>query len=185
MPISLPDMPWVDGIVQTSEANEILIESKEIGWSIDGKQSCVLPCDLINRIIFNAGGYIDNNNKSLDDYWLLDGIDQKITSSTKALLQTCKELFLTTDTYVFLNEANNWDAIIQTHLEPFGLGSVRFERSISRLDEFVVDLTPNAILTIGKITGLWERASGKQSVCSVELTDTHFNVTIKPRLDYN
>ena len=62
---------------------------------------------------------------------------------------------------------------------------MRHESSTSTLDEFVVDLTPNAILAIGKITGLWERARGKQSVCSVELTNTHFRVTIKPRLDYN
>ena len=185
MPISLPDMPWANGITQTSEANQILVERKEIGWSIDGKQSCVLPCDLINRIIFNAGGYVDNVNKSLDNYWLLDGISQKITSSTRALLETCKELFLATDVYVFLNETNNWNAIIQTHLEPFGLGSVRHERSTRTTDEFVVELTPNAILAIGKITGLWERASGKQSVCSVELTNTDFRVSIESRLEYN
>ena len=185
MPVSLPDMPWANGIMQTIEANELLIERKEIGWSIDGKQSCVLPCDLINRIIFNAGGYVDNVNKSLDNYWLLDGISQKITSSTKALLQTCKELFLATDVYVFLNETNNWNAIIQTHLEPFGLGLVRHESSTRTTDEFVVELTPNAILAIGKITGLWERASGKQSVCSVELTNTDFRVSIESRLEYN
>ncbi len=124
-------------------------------------------------------------NKLLDDNWLLDGISQKITSSTKALLQTCKELFLTTDVYVFLNQANNWNAIIQTHLEPFGLGSVRHEKSTSTTDEFIVELTPSAILAIGKITGLWERANGKQSVCSVELTNTHFRVCIESRLEYN
>ena len=30
MPISLPDMPWANGITQTSEANEILIERKKL-----------------------------------------------------------------------------------------------------------------------------------------------------------
>ena len=94
MPISLPDMPWADGIVQTSEANELLIERKEIGWSIDGKQSCVLPCDLINRIIFNAGGYVDNINKSLDNYWLLDGIDKKLPHQPRLYYKHAKSYFL-------------------------------------------------------------------------------------------
>ena len=184
-PMDVPHMPWMNASLKTREANEILIERKAHGWSIDGKQSFVLPCNMVNRIIYNTGGYSDNINKVIDEYWLLEGIEQRLHSAIKAMLQSCKELLLASDVYVFLNDANNWDAIIKTHLEPYGLGSVRFDRSTNTADYFVFDLTPNAILSIGKISGLWERANGRQSVCFVKMTDKQFTVSIQSRLDYN
>ena len=53
------------------------------------------------------------------------------------------------------------------------------------IDEFAVELNANAILIIGKLAGLWERANGKQSVCFIDLTDTEFKIKIESLLSYN
>ena len=90
---------------------------------IDGKSSYVLPCDMINRIIYNSGGYTDTYNKSLDDVWHINGIDNRYVTSIVCVLQSFKQLFIASDVYVFLSENNNWSEIINSHLGPFGLGS--------------------------------------------------------------
>ena len=182
---TLSDMPWAIASSPVNHHSDRLLEKQDLGWSIDGKQSYVLPCDLINRLIFNAGGYVDNVKKSVDVLWQINGFDSRFVTSVKCVLQSCKELFLASDVYVFLNENNDWQAIIDRYLKPFGFGSLDFVESITDTDFFTVKLQPNAILAIGKLVGLWERANGKQAVSKVQLTDASFSIEIKSLLNYN
>ena len=184
-PPQLPNMPWAEIEEQNKSQQTKKIERRAIGWGIDGKISYVLPCDLVNRIIYNAGGYTDTYNKSLDQYWRLDGIDNRYVTSILCILQSLKQLFMTSDVYVFISETNNWSKIIDTHLKPGGLGSIKYVSSSSGVDEFSVEINQSAILIIGKLAGLWERANGKQSICSVDLTESEFKVRFESLLSYN
>ncbi|DAC28078.1 MAG TPA: hypothetical protein HA327_07200 [Candidatus Poseidoniaceae archaeon] len=184
-PPPLPNMPWATTEQHNDSVYAREIERRSIGWGIDGKISYVLPCDLINRIIYNAGGYTDTYNKSLGQYWRLNGIDNRYVTSTVCILQSLKQLFMTSDIYVFISETNNWSKIIDSHLKPTGLGSIKHVNSSGNVDEFSVEINQTAILTIGKLAGLWERANGKQSICSVDLTSTEFKVRFESLLSYN
>ena len=185
LPQSLQDMPWVTTRNNLAEGSNYLLEKQDVGWSIDGKMSFVLPCDMINRIIFNAGGYIDNIKKSIFDFWTLQGFDNRFSSSMICILQSCKELFTASDVFVYLNESNNWESLIESHLKPFGLGSIKHLSSTENADIFEVGLESNAPLIMGKIAGIWERANGKKCRCSIELNKTNFKISIESLLSYN
>lgn len=184
-PPPLPNMPWATTELHNNSGYARKIERRAIGWGMDGKISYVLPCDLINRIIYNAGGYTETYNKSLGQYWRLNGIDKRYVTSIVCILQSLKELFMTSDVYVFISETNNWNKIIDSHLKPTGLGSIKHVNSSSKVDDFSVEINQSAILTIGKLAGIWERANGKQSICSVDLTGTEFKVRFESLLSYN
>ena len=184
-PKSLPEMPWVYQSKQSGTSINRLLESHDYGWSIDGKQSFVLPCDLINRIIFNSGGYVENLSRTTSQHWHVTGIDKRFSASMICVMQSFKEVFSASDVFVYLNEANNWESVISNHLVPFGLGSVQHVESANDIDVFTVKKMPNAPILIGKLAGLWERANGKQSKCKIQLTDQDFLVNIQSLLGYN
>ena len=177
-------MPWTTKNINLGSVIDILLERQDFGWSINGRISYVLPCDMMNRIIFNLGGYVDKVSSKVSDAWQLTGFDQRIYYSFSQFAQSSKELFLSSDDFVYLNEQNDWDSVISTHLAPFGLGSVKFLKSQDNIDYFEVALEPNAPLVIGKLTGIWERANGKQSSCQIDLSDTEISLQIQSRLNF-
>ena len=143
-----------------------------------------MPCDFINRLIFNLGGYADKISSKLYDSWQLDGIDDRISGSFSNVLESFKELFLSGDVFVYLNEQNNWDSVISSHLNPFGLGSVKYLHNQNDIDHFEVSLEPNAPIVIGKLCGIWERANGKSSKCKIQISNTTISVQISSLLSY-
>ncbi len=191
-PPNLAFLPWTeaDKIEETGVNIEgsdvkILLEKKDVGWSIDGRLSYILPCDMINRIIFNLSGYVKKLPSKVSDAWQLEGIDDRFGNAFSHVVQSFKELFLAGDDYVYLNEQNNWDLVISSHLKPFGIGAVQFIKCEDNTDYFEVSLEPNAPLAIGKLSGIWERANGKKSRCSIRLSDSLFYIKLQSSLNYN
>ena len=177
-------MPWTKKTINQDFGLDILLERQDVGWSINGRISYVLPCDMINRIIFNLGGYVRQVPSKVSEAWQLTGFDERIHGSFSQFAQSVKELFLRGDDFVYLNDQNDWDSVISTHLAPYGLGSVKFLKSQDNIDYFAVTLEPNAPLVIGKLSGIWERANGKQSSCQIYLSDTEINLQIRSRLNF-
>lgn len=177
-------MPWTKGKINHDSLVDNLLERQEVGWSINGRISYVLPCDMINRVIFNLGGYTDKVSSKVSDAWQLTGFDQRIYGSFSQFVQSLKVLFLSGDDFVYLNEQNDWNSVILTHLAPYGLGSVKFLKSEGNVDHFEVSLEPNAPLVIGKLAGIWERANGKESSCQLYLSETQINLQIQSRLSF-
>ena len=177
-------MTWAKKKINHDSGLDTLLERQDVGWSINGRISYVLPCDMMNRIIFNLGGYVGQVPSKVSDAWQLTGFDERIHGSFSQIAQTLKELFLSGEDFVYLNEHNDWDSVILTHLAPYGLGSVQFLKSQNDIDYFSVTLEPNAPLVIGKLSGIWERANGKESSCQIHLIDTEINFEIRSRLDF-
>ena len=140
---------------------------------------------MVNRLIFNLGAYAEKLPSKVSEVWNLKGLDKRYCGSFLHIVQSLKELFLAGDEFVYLNEQNNWDLVIDSHLKPFGIGSVKFVKCEGNVDYFQVALEPNAPLVIGKLAGLWERANGKKSSCNIILSDSIFQVEIKSSLTYN
>ena len=177
-------MPWAKKKMNQDSGLDVLLERQDVGWSINGRISYVLPCDMMNRIIFNLGGYVDDVSSNISDTWQLTGFDRRIHGSFCKFAQSMKELFLSGDDFVYLNQQNDWNSVISTHLTPYGLGSVEFLKSQNDIDYFEVALEPNAPLLIGKLSGIWERANGKQSSCYICLSDTEISLQIQSRLSF-
>ena len=184
LPQDISFMPWTKILKMQDSGVDILLERKDVGWSIDGRLSYVLPCDMINRVIFNLSGYVEKVNSKVSESWQLEGIDERLTSSFSYVVQSFKELFLAGDEFVYLNEQNNWNLVILSHLNPFGMGTVKFIKCEDGIDYFEVSLEPNAPLVIGKLSGIWERAYGKKSRCTISLSDSLFHVEIQSSLNY-
>ena len=183
-PQEILPMPWANKKMNQDTGLDVLLERQDVGWSINGRISYVLPCDMMNRIIFNLGGHVGQVPSKVSDAWLLTGFDERIHESFSQFVQSQKELFLRGDDFVYLNDQNDWESVILTHLIPYGLGSVKFLKSQDDIDYFSVNLEPNAPMVIGKLSGIWERANGKESSCQIHLTDTEMNLKIRSRLDF-
>ena len=184
-PQDLASMPWTTMVEIQNAGVDILLEKQNVGWSIDGRLAYVLPCDMVNRLIFNLGAYAEKLPSKVSEVWNLKGLDKRYCGSFLHIVQSLKELFLAGDEFVYLNEQNNWDLVIDSHLKPFGIGSVEFVKCEGNVDYFQVALEPNAPLVIGKLAGLWERANGKKSSCNIILSESIFQVEIKSSLTYN
>tara|TARA_B100001564_G_C20625605_1_gene664516 strand:- start:419 stop:1474 length:1056 start_codon:yes stop_codon:yes gene_type:complete len=183
-PQDISFLSWSNTIKIQDTGLDILLERKDVGWSIDGRLSYVLPCDMINRVIFNLSGYVEKLSSKVSEAWHLEGIDERFSSSFSHVVQSFKELFLSGDEFVYLNEQNNWDLVISSHLKPFGMGTVKFIKCEDSIDYFEVSLEPNAPLVIGKLSGIWERANGKRCRCTISLSDSIFYVKIQSSLNY-
>ena len=183
-PPKIECMPWNYTVHKQEIGVGTLIERQEVGWTINGRVSYVLPCDFINRLIFNLGGYADKISSKLSDNWQLEGVDNRITGSFSNVVESFKELFLSGDVFVYLNEQNNWNSVISSHLSPYGLGSVSYLHTQDDIDHFEVSLEPNAPLVIGKLCGLWERANGKKSKCKIQISNKAISVQINSLLTY-
>ena len=144
-----------------------------------------MPCEFVNRAIFYSGGLSIPNLSRIKVYWVLENFDVAIEKSLVCFLQAFKELFISTEAYVFLTEANNWTSVINTHMNPYGLGSIKHNKTTDDIDFFTVQLESNAPLVIGRIAGLWERANGKQPLCQVTLESDFIKLKIQPLLEYN
>ena len=84
---------------------------------------------------FNLGGYVGQVPSKVSDAWQLTGFDERIHGSFSQIAQTLKEQFLSGEDFVYLNDHNDWDSVILTHLAPYGLGSVKFLKSQNDIDK--------------------------------------------------
>lgn len=184
-PLKIECTPWNYMVNKQEVGVGNLIEIQDVGWTLNGRVSYVLPCDFINRLIFNLGGYTDKISSKLSGSWQLDGIDNRISGSFSNVLESFKELFLSGDVFVYLNDQNNWDSVISSHLNPFGLGSVLYLHTQDDVDHFEVSLEPNAPIVIGKLCGIWERANGKKSKCKIQISNNAISLQISSLLTYN
>ena len=185
LPQAIQRIPWQHDTVSSGIRDKKLLEKHDLGWSIDGHQCFILPCEFVNRAIFNCGGLSIPNLSRIKVYWVLNNFDATIEKSLVCFLQAFKELFISTEAYVFLTESNNWTSVINTNMNPYGLGSVKHNRTTDDIDYFTVQLESNAPLVIGRIAGLWERANGKQPLCQVTLESDFIELKIQSLLEYN
>ena len=185
LPQAIQRIPWQHDTVSSGIRDKKLLEKHDLGWSIDGHQCFVLPCEFVNRAILYSGGLSIPNLSRIKVYWALENFDATIEKSLVCFFQAFKDLFISTEAYVYLTESNNWTSVISTHMNPHGLGSVKYITTTDDIDYFTVQLESNAPLVIGRIAGLWERANGKQPLCQVTLESDFIELKIQSLLEYN
>mgnify|MGYP003310896718 FL=1 len=186
LPNLLNSIPWAYSkeITTTKKHSEVKLESNELGWSIEGRTSFLMPCDFFNRIIFNCSGFVEKFSEQILEKWNLLGFDEIYSNGFIALLESSKKVFLSNDNFVYLMEGDDWGPTIVKHITYFGYVAPTLTKQNHFSSVFEFNLCPSLPLSIGKLVGVWERATGKSAKCSITLDNQTVKVEIFPLLEY-
>ena len=163
---------------------DVKLESQELGWSIEGRTSFLLPCDFFNRVILNSSGFVEELPSKIYEKWDLIGLDEIYSNGLIAMLESAKEVFLSMDNFVYLRDEQDWDSTIFKHMTCFGYATPQLVKQDQFTTIFQMNLTPSLPLSLGKLVGLWERANGKVAKCRIILDKQIIKVEISPLLEY-
>ena len=185
-PNLIKSIPWAyqndlsGGIIDS----EVKLESHELGWSIEGRTSFLLPCDFFNRVIFNSSGFVKQFPQNILERWDLVGFDMVYSNGLIAMLEASKEVFLSNDNFVYLRDERDWSKTIANHMTYFGYAAPMLTKQDQSSTNFEMNLSPSLPLSIGKLVGLWERANGKTAKCRIVLSRQSVKLEISPLLTF-
>jgi hypothetical protein len=186
LPNLLNSIPWAYSkeITTTKKRSEVKLESNELGWSIEGRTSFLMPCDFFNRIIFNCSGFVEQFPGQISEKWNLVDFDEIYSNGFIALLEASKKVFLSNDNFVYLMDEADWGPTIVRHMTNFGYVAPKLTKQDKYSTVFEFNLCPSLPISIGKLVGVWERANGKSAKCSITLDNLIVKVEIFPLLEY-
>ena len=186
LPNLLNSIPWAYSkeIITTKNDIQVKLESNEVGWSIEGRSSFLMPCDFFNRVIFNCSGFVEQFPQQISEKWNLLGFDGIYSNGFIAMLEASKKVFLSSDNFVYLMDEADWGQTIVRHMTYFGYTAPKFIKQNQSSTVFEFNLSPSLPLSIGKLVGVWERANGKSAKCSITLDNQTVKVEIFPLLEY-
>lgn len=185
-PKLLNSIPWAyqNDFQGDINHNDIKLESKELGWSIEGRTSFLLPCDFFNRVIFNSSGFVKQFPQYILDRWDLIGFDEVYSNGLIAMLEASREVFLSNDNFVYLRDEGDWGKTISKHMTYFGYAAPVLTKQDHLSTYFEINLSPSLPLSLGKLVGLWERANGKTAKCRIVLCELIIKLEISPLLTF-
>ena len=95
-----------------------------------------------------------------------------------------KEIFLKSDSHIFIQDIKSWNEIIQYKLKRFGFGDIISVSGDEHDTSFVIEKSHSSPIFIGILVGMWERATGKASQCTISFEDNNIFLQITTLLDY-
>ncbi len=185
-PKLIKSIPWAyfDDLKTSTIDNVVKLESQELGWSIEGRTSFLLPCDFFNRVILNSSGFVDELPLKVREKWDLVGFDKIYSNGLIAMLESSKEVFLSMDNFVYLRDERDWGETIVKHMAYYGYTTPELSKQDDLKTIFEMNLTPSLPLSLGKLVGIWERANGKVAKCRIILKNQIVKIEISPLLKY-
>ncbi|MDG1548684.1 MAG: hypothetical protein P8Q94_01410 [Candidatus Poseidoniaceae archaeon] len=185
-PNLIKSIPWAyqNDLPSSIMNSDVKLESKELGWSIEGRTSFLLPCDFFNRVIFNSSGFVEQFPQNILERWDLVGFDKLYSNGLIAMLEASKEVFLSNDNFVYLRGEGDWSKTIDKHMTYFGYVAPVFTSQDQFSTNFEMNLSPSLPLSLGKLVGLWERANGKTAKCRIVLSTQSVKLAISPLLTF-
>ena len=175
---------YLDDFQESIIDSDVKLESQELGWSIEGRTSFLLPCDFFNRVILNSSGFVEELPHKISEKWDLVGFDKIYSNGLIAMLESSKEVFLSMDNFVYLRDERDWGETIVKHMACFGYTTPKLSKQDQIKTIFEMNLTPSLPLSLGKLVGLWERANGKIAKCRIILENRIVKIEISPLLEY-
>ena len=185
-PRLIKSIPWayLDHLESSIIDSDVKLESQELGWSIEGRTSFLLPCDFFNRVILNSSGFVEQLPQNICGKWELVGFDKLYSNGLIAMLESSKEVFLSMDNFVYLRDEGDWGETIVKHMTCFGYATPELNKQDQLNTIFEMNLTPSFPLSVGKLVGIWERANGKFAKCRIILKNQIVIIEISPLLEY-
>ena len=186
MPNKLVDFPWSLNSKRAMVGENIPFELEEMADNlvVDGEIMSVLPVDLFARIIHTSAGYSSQTESSKFHSWICDGLTESQIFALTLTCQTSKEIFLRSDSHIFIQDLDSWKEIIQYRLKRFGFGDIISVSGEEHNTGFVIEKSHSSPIFIGMLVGMWERATGKASQCTISFEDNKISLQITTLLEY-
>ena len=180
-------LPWV--CLKDSLANKSLdfeLESRELGWSVEGEAMLILPVSLFSRLFYSTLGSNTSLGAEILDSWNVTGIESKFIKPLILASYSSYQLFLNSDKHVFAESVESWRNVISHYCKQWGWGNSS-EISVdanSNSIEIKYRLHENLPFFIGQIMGIWERSHGRKPKVSLFFNDDDVDILIESLLDY-
>ena len=116
--------------------------------------------------------------------WICDGLTESQIFALTLTCQTSKEIFLKSDSHIFIQDLDSWKEIIQQRLKRFGFGDIISVSGEEHNTGFVIEKSHSSPIFIGMLVGMWERATGKASQCTISFEDNNISLQITTLLEY-
>ena len=186
LPNKVVDFPWSLNSKRAMVAENIPFELEEMADNlvVDGEIMSVLPVDLFSRIIHASEGYGSDTGGSKFHSWVCEGLTESQNFALTLTCQTSKEIFLKSDSHIFIQDIKSWNEIIQYKLKRFGFGDIISVSGDEHDTSFVIEKSHSSPIFIGILVGMWERATGKASQCTISFEDNNIFLQITTLLDY-
>ena len=180
-------LPW-SCLKDSLETNplDFELESRELGWSVEGEPMVILPVSLFSRLFYSTLGSNTSLGAEILDSWNVTGIDNKFIKPLILASYSTYQLFLNSDKHVFAESIDSWENVISHYCKQWGWG---------KPSEFSVDANSNSIkinyhlnenlpFFIGQIMGIWERSHGRKPKVSLFFNDGCVDILIESLLEY-
>lgn len=180
-------LPWISR--KDCLANnqlEFELESRELGWSVEGEPMVILPVSLFSRLFYSTLGSNTSLGAEILDSWNVTGIDSRFVKPLILASYSSYQLFLNSDKHVFAESAESWSKVISHYCKQWGWGnSSELSADIdSNSIKVNYQLNENLPFFIGQIMGIWERSHGRKPKVSLFFMDNSVDISIESLLEY-
>jgi len=180
-------LPWSSSQNNIFESEQkIELESRNLGWSIDGEPMTVLPTSLFSRLFFSTLGFETSISREVLDSWTISGMDERFTNPLIIASYTTFQLFIESDKHVFIESIDSWAPLIDYYSSTWGWGGALDIQKTDKLGGVSIKFPANESLPffIGLMMGIWYRSYGKKPKMSVFFENNICTLLIESLLDY-
>jgi len=181
-------LPWINRIdVLANKTIMLEIESRDLGWSVEGEPMIILPVSLFSRLFYSTLGTKSSLGSEILDSWEVVGIDQRFVKPLICASYSSYLLFLNSDKHVFAESVDSWKNIISHYCGQWGWGDVT-DLTIDKISNSVeINFEVNELLPflVGQIMGIWERSHGRKPKVSLLFSESRVLINIESLLEYS
>ena len=181
------ELPWVSKKeLFANKPVDFALESRDLGWSVDGEPMVVLPVSMFSRLFYSTLGAKTALGAEIIQSWNVVGIDSRFVKPLILASHSSYLLFLNSDKHVFAESADSWDNVISHYCKQWGWGHPSELSVESNTNSITIIYQLNEILPffIGQIMGIWERSHGKKPKVSLLFNGDNIEILIESLLEY-
>ena len=180
-------LPWLGS--RTFLANNEVpheLESRELGWSIEGESMVILPVSIFSRLFYSTLGTNSSLGPEILDSWEILGIEGKYVKPLIFASYSTYQLFINSDKHVFAESVESWISVISHYCGQWGWGdaidlTVGLDSSSIKINCKQNEMLP---FFIGYVMGIWERSNGRKPRVSLLFTEDDVEISIESLLKY-
>ena len=180
-------LPWLsNGNLMANKLFSHELESRDLGWSIEGEPMVILPASMFSRLFYSTMATKSSLSPEIIDSWRISGIEQKFIKPLIFASYSNYQLFINSDKHVFAESVDSWSNIITHYCGQWGWGNassltVDTDSSAVKIISQLNEMLP---FFIGQVMGIWERSQGRKPKVSLIFSDSEVEILIESLLEY-
>ncbi len=162
------------------------LESRELGWSVDGEPMIILPVSLFSRLFYSTLGNTSSLGPEILNSWSIEGIEQRFAEALILASYSSYQLFMKSDRHVFAESVESWINIINHFCKQWGWGNSTEIMLDNNSNAVKINFETSEVLPffIGQTMGIWERSHGKKPKISLDFNGANVMISIESLLEY-